>query len=296
MAGLRLCRRSRGFTLIEVLVVVAIIALLLAILLPSLAAARNSAKLAIDKANCKQIGTMIAEYQAEYDGFVPIIYNYWSNTVYGADAQNCWLSVALRNYHPDLRGLKGFSGGIYDPETSWTDAVRAEYENEKLPEFFVCPFLRGDGPRYDLDPVFGTKGSKPVLHLGWGGRYESYHTWLWDFVHKGTQLLPDTQPTAEVRYSVLTWHNGTDNTDDHRNWERVGDRRNAVEGNLMPPPSTSELTVVYCGAGEFTPFPKGGFDRRANVGSHASSGVGGTHAIFADTHVEWIPGTEIGKP
>jgi prepilin-type N-terminal cleavage/methylation domain-containing protein len=46
--------RQAGFTLIEVLMVVAIIALLVAILLPSLATARNQARLMICGANMKQ--------------------------------------------------------------------------------------------------------------------------------------------------------------------------------------------------------------------------------------------------
>src|SRR5580765_565116 len=64
-------RGRSAFTLIELLVVVAIVILLAAVLLPSLAAARQQAKLTTCKANLKQIGTIIAEYQTESASFVP---------------------------------------------------------------------------------------------------------------------------------------------------------------------------------------------------------------------------------
>ncbi len=58
-------KSKTAFTLIEVLVVVAIIALLVSILLPSLARAREQSRMAICKANMKQILTAQMLYVAE---------------------------------------------------------------------------------------------------------------------------------------------------------------------------------------------------------------------------------------
>ncbi len=58
-------KRIKGFTLIEMLVVVAIIALLIAILLPSLAKARELARQTICGTNMKEIGTTFYIYQSD---------------------------------------------------------------------------------------------------------------------------------------------------------------------------------------------------------------------------------------
>ena len=66
-----LVRRQRGFTLIELLVVVAIIALLISILLPSLAAAREQAKVAKCLANLKSLGLATQQYFLDNNDVFP---------------------------------------------------------------------------------------------------------------------------------------------------------------------------------------------------------------------------------
>lgn len=65
-----------GFTLIELLVVVAIIVVLIAILLPSLGAARNTAKDTICLSNLRQCGIATFNYAADFDNSFPFGFRY----------------------------------------------------------------------------------------------------------------------------------------------------------------------------------------------------------------------------
>jgi prepilin-type N-terminal cleavage/methylation domain-containing protein/prepilin-type processing-associated H-X9-DG protein len=61
--------RGRGFTLLELLVVIAVIALLIAILLPSLSRARERARTAYCLSNLRQIGTGFYLYAADNNDY-----------------------------------------------------------------------------------------------------------------------------------------------------------------------------------------------------------------------------------
>ena len=63
--------RRRGFTLLELLIVIAIIMVLAAILYPALGAVRERARQTVCLSNLRQIGTSLHMYAQDYDGIWP---------------------------------------------------------------------------------------------------------------------------------------------------------------------------------------------------------------------------------
>ncbi len=61
----------RGFTLVELLVVISIIAVLISLLLPALARARQQANTVVCLSNERQIGLAFSSYLAENDSYPP---------------------------------------------------------------------------------------------------------------------------------------------------------------------------------------------------------------------------------
>ena len=64
----------RGFTLLELLVVVAIISLLATILFPVFQSVRETARRTACMSNCRQLGMATIEYCQDYDGYLPAAY------------------------------------------------------------------------------------------------------------------------------------------------------------------------------------------------------------------------------
>ncbi|KKM99372.1 hypothetical protein LCGC14_1148500 [marine sediment metagenome] len=89
----------RGFSLIELLVVVAIIGLLVAVLVPVLARARLLAKRVACQANLSAVGKAAAMYQSDFADYVPIC---WANI--SSARSNPWKSwrASLLPYAPGV--------------------------------------------------------------------------------------------------------------------------------------------------------------------------------------------------
>jgi prepilin-type N-terminal cleavage/methylation domain-containing protein len=64
-------RRKKGFTLIELMIVIAIIAILAAVLVPNFMRAREASRLTACKSNLKNISTAVETYSNDYDGLYP---------------------------------------------------------------------------------------------------------------------------------------------------------------------------------------------------------------------------------
>src|SRR4051794_4317555 len=78
----------RGFTLVELLIVIGIIAVLIAILLPALNKARDSARTLAGLSNMRQIGVGMAMYSMNSSGYLPP-----GNLSYGGDTTTWALAI-----------------------------------------------------------------------------------------------------------------------------------------------------------------------------------------------------------
>ncbi|MGC9260736.1 MAG: prepilin-type N-terminal cleavage/methylation domain-containing protein [Phycisphaerae bacterium] len=136
----------RGFTIIELLVVISIIALLIALLLPALAMARQQGLSVACLSNLRSQGQMLFEYGTTYEDAVPWGWDFGgTNDDYGT---NSWNTLLFCNN----QGISATSlSDVWFGQPSTINKVQYEDFMVKFRGIFVCP-----GSLLPLPPVDNT--------------------------------------------------------------------------------------------------------------------------------------------
>lgn len=125
-------QRRRGFTLVELLVVIGIIGVLMSILLPTLSRARSAANTIKCANNLRQVGLGLLTYINENKGMIPAAYNYRDSQVV-VNASGALAQVGIVD---SSKGCNKYYGYIH-----WSSYIAGQCP----PDSFKCPAVPDGG-------------------------------------------------------------------------------------------------------------------------------------------------------
>ncbi len=131
---------QRGFTLIELMVVVSIIALIATIIIPNFIHARQEAQVATSEANLKQIATSLELYYSDKDDYpAGAAVEITPTNLYGATT-NPYLEQTPVDPVDGLDYVYTHGGGVATGDASYVIDAPGAYDAASLANLGTCPF------------------------------------------------------------------------------------------------------------------------------------------------------------
>lgn len=270
-------RFASGFTLIEVLVVVAILALLVAVLLPALGRARAQARLSSCGSHLRQIGVAMNLFATEHKGRVPRGMSRHGGTTL-AEAPN-WVRMVSRMFGDRANYAANFN------------RVRVERY-----EVFSCPERAREYSGVFLDFVVNSTDHRGPMDLNSCQPNPTGGSW---YEVEGVSKLDVWKQPSETIYAMDAIEESWNVHDINNSWGTMKDIRLNIAAIRQPsPPSQTGFDWFDVAGGRNFPTYQDfvGNDRfpRASLKMHLGRG---SNAVFVDGHVDMVrpPDRAAGK-